>query len=59
MTLLTSLHKRSRIVLTILALFCTAIFAKTPKKFTLSGKIVGDNGDAVKKAEVTVLFHGE
>ena len=59
MTLLTSLQKRFIIVITLLTLFGSGIHAKTPKKFTLDGKVVDENGDPVKKAEVTILFDGE
>ena len=59
MTLLTSLQKRFIIVITLLTLFGSGIHAKTPKKFTIDGKVVDENGDGVKKAEITVLFDGE
>ena len=59
MTLLTSLQKRFIIVLALLTLFGGGIYAKTPKKFTLEGKVLDEDGKGVKKAEVTVLFDGE
>ena len=59
MTLLTSLQKRFIIVLALLTLFGGVIYAKTPKKFTLEGRVLDGDGKCVKKAEVTVLFDGE
>ena len=60
MTLLTSLQNRFVIVLATITLIGSGIVsAKTPKKFTIEGQVLDENGDGVKKAEVTLHFDGE
>ena len=59
MTLLTSLQKRFIIVLALLTLFGGGIYAKTPKKFTLEGKILDEDGNLQNRDElVETLVEG-
>jgi len=60
MTLTTSLQKRFVIALAMIALIGNGILsAKTPKKFTIEGRVLDENGDGVRKAEVELFFDGE
>ena len=60
MTLTTSLQKRFVIAIAMIALIGNGILsAKTPKKFTIEGRVLDENGDGVRKAEVELFFDGE
>ena len=59
MTLTTSLQKRFVIAIAMIALIGNGILsAKTPKKFTIEGRVLDENGDGVRKAEVELFFDG-